>query len=87
MKNNGRFKIAAKHYIITANLGYDPSLKPIKDLLVKGILSEEDYAAAIRGHQAAVDATKSAEREKGEEAKKVIIIMCVCDVLAFPRIW
>ncbi len=66
MKNNGRFKRAAKHYIIAANLGYDPSLKPIKDLLVKGIVSEEDYAAAIRGHQAAVDATKSPEREEAD---------------------
>jgi TPR repeat protein len=69
MKNNGRFKRAAKHYIIAANLGEDDSLKPIKDLFVKGIVSEEEYAAAIRGHQAAVDATKSPEREEADRRK------------------
>jgi len=64
--NNGRFERAAKHYIINANLGCNLSLKEIKDLFVKGIVSKEEYAAALRAHQAAVDATKSAEREKAE---------------------
>jgi hypothetical protein len=31
-----------------------------------GFVSKEDFAAALRGHQAAVDATKSPQREKGE---------------------
>ena len=65
-KNNGRMERAAKHYIIAANLGYDISLKHIKDLFVDGIVSKEEYAAALRGYQAAVNETKSAEREKGE---------------------
>jgi hypothetical protein len=30
-----------------------------------GVVSKEDYAAALRGHQAAVDATKSKQREEG----------------------
>ena len=61
---NGRFERAAKHYIIAANLGCDNSLKAIKAMFVKGIVSEDDYAAALRGHQAAVDATKSDGRDK-----------------------
>ncbi len=68
---NGRFERAAKHYIIAANLGHDKSLKAIKDLFVKGKVSKEEYAAALRAHQAAVDATKSAEREEAEAAKFV----------------
>ncbi len=44
-------------------------LNMIKDLFVKGIVSKEDYDAALRGHQAAVDATKSPEREEAEKAK------------------
>ncbi len=63
---NGRFERAAKHYIIAANLGSDLSLESVKDLFVMGIVSKEEYAAALRGYQAAVDATKSSEREKGE---------------------
>ena len=31
-----------------------------------GLVSKEDYEAALRGHQAAVDATKSEQREKAE---------------------
>ena len=68
--NNGRVERAARHYIIAANLGHDISLKDIKDLFVKGIVSNDHYAAALRGHQAAVDATKSAERENAEKATK-----------------
>jgi hypothetical protein len=63
---NGRFERAAKHFIIAANLGDEKSLDEVKDLFVKGIVSKEDYAATLRAHQAAVDATKSAEREKAK---------------------
>ncbi len=65
-ERNGRFDRAAKHLIIAANLGDDLSLKAIKDLFVEGIVSKEEYAGALRGHQAAVDATKSIAREEGE---------------------
>jgi len=67
---NGRPDRAVNHFIIAANLGSDLALKAVKDLFVKGIVSKEEYAAALRGHQAAVDATKSAEREKAEAFMK-----------------
>jgi hypothetical protein len=35
-------------------------------LLTKGLISKEDFAAALRGHQAAVNATKSPARETAE---------------------
>ena len=61
---NGRSERAAKHYIINANLGCDKSVKLIKDLFVQGIVSKEEYAAALRGYQSAVNETKSAERAR-----------------------
>ena len=64
--SNGRFVRAAKHQIIAAKLGFEPSLKCVKDLFIEGMVSKEDYAAALRGYQAAVDATKSAGRDKSE---------------------
>ncbi len=67
---NSRFEKAAKHHIIAANQGHDISLKFLKDFFIEGIVSKEDYAAALRGHQAAVNETKSAERNKAEEAKR-----------------
>jgi hypothetical protein len=67
---NGRFERAARHLIISANLGCDVSLRWVKDLFVQGIVSKEEYADALRGYQAAMDATKSAEREAAEAFSK-----------------
>ena len=67
---NGRFERAARHLIISANLGCDVSLRWVKDLFVQGIVSKEEYADALRGYQAAMDATKSAEREAAEAMTK-----------------
>ncbi len=69
--DNYRFERAAKHFIIAANLGSDASLKTIKGLYSAGLASKDDYAAALRGYQVAMDATKSAEREKAEEAERI----------------
>jgi hypothetical protein len=65
---NGRPDRAAKHFIIAANLGDEESLQEVKDLFVAGIVSKEDYGAALRAYQAAVLATKSPERENAEKA-------------------
>ncbi len=64
--NNERFDRARKHFIISAALGYHDSLKEIKELYALGHASKEDYADALRAYQAAVDETKSAQREKAE---------------------
>jgi tetratricopeptide (TPR) repeat protein len=72
---NGRFERAAKHFIIAANLGDEKSLQEVKDLFVKGVVRKEEYAAALRGYQAAVGATKSPEREKAEHIAEQLIRM------------
>ena len=53
-----------KHFIIAANLGLDEALGNLKEYFRRGLVSKEDYEAALRGHQAAVDATKSQQREE-----------------------
>ena len=53
-----------QHWIIAANLGYDDALERVKKGFQRGWVSKDDYAAALRGHQAAVDATKSQQREE-----------------------
>jgi tetratricopeptide (TPR) repeat protein len=65
---NGNHKRARKHWIIAAKLGYDGSLNAIKEGYKEGFVSKEDFAAALRGHQSAVDATKSPQREVAEQA-------------------
>jgi tetratricopeptide (TPR) repeat protein len=61
---NGRAERAVKHWIIAAKLGLDDALEGVKTCFEKGVASKEDYEAALRGHQAAVDATKSKQREE-----------------------
>ena len=59
-----RFDRTAKHLIIAANLGHDESIQMLKEFYKHGLVSKEDFAMALRGHQAAVDATKSPQREE-----------------------
>ena len=63
----GRVDKVRKHWIIAAKLGYDLALAGVKDLYKAGLMSKDDFAAALRGHHAAVDATKSHQREEAAE--------------------
>jgi len=66
----GKTERAVKHFIIGANLGCDKSLKCLKEAYAKGFVKKEDLAASLRKHQAAVDATKSPQRDAAELAEK-----------------
>jgi TPR repeat protein len=62
---------ATKHHIIAAGQGHDGSLTWLLENHRRGgFVKKEVLGAALRAHQAAVDATKSPQRE---EAKKVFI--------------
>ncbi|KAK1745504.1 hypothetical protein QTG54_003428 [Skeletonema marinoi] len=56
---------SVKHFIIAANLGCNDSIQQLKHYYSAGWVSTEDFAAALRANQAAVDATKSPQREVG----------------------
>ena len=68
--NAGRYDRAARHYIIAAKLGLEDALEVVKKNFLRGFVSKEDYEAALRGHQAAVDATKSTQREEAEKDQR-----------------
>eukprot|EP00985_Skeletonema_marinoi_P018728 scaffold10530_cov140-Skeletonema_marinoi.AAC.6 len=61
---NCRTDRAIKHWIIAANLGFENSLVPLTNAYRKGLVSKKDLAAALRAHQAAVNATKSPKRDE-----------------------
>ena len=65
-----RMDRAVKHYIIAAKLGYDESLESVNSLYKAGLISKDEFAAALRGHQAATDATKSPQREEADEFRR-----------------
>jgi hypothetical protein len=64
----GRNDRMMKHLIIAANLGDDEALEGVKVGFMNRCVSKEDYEAALRGHQAAVDATKSQQRDAAAAA-------------------
>ena len=53
-----------------AKLGNDDSLTNVKDLYKAGRVSKEDFAAALRGYQAAIEATKSPQRDEATEFER-----------------
>ena len=71
-KANGRMDRAGKHWIIAAKLGYDDSLGNVKVLYQAGYVSKEDFAAALRGHHDAIEATKSPQREEAAEYDRLL---------------
>ena len=68
---NGRLERAMKHFIIAANHGNDGSMEQLKACYRDGLVSKEDFAAALRGYQAAIDATKSPQREEATEWERM----------------
>lgn len=63
----GRIERAVKHHAIAAALGHDGSMEKLKEGYTRGFIKKEDLAAALRAHKAAVDETKSPQRESAEQ--------------------
>eukprot|EP00985_Skeletonema_marinoi_P001882 scaffold765_cov66-Skeletonema_marinoi.AAC.2 len=61
--NNGSAERAVKHWIIAATQGDDGSIKFLINAFKVGLVSKDDLAVALRAHKAAVDATKSSQRD------------------------
>ena len=58
---------AVKHWIIAATHGYDVAIKMLMDGFKEGFVEKEVLAAALRAHKAAVDETKSPQRQLEEK--------------------
>ncbi len=64
---NGNTEKAVKHWIIAAAQGYDNSIKRLMEAFKMGFVSKEELASSLRAHQAAVDATKSPQKDAADE--------------------
>ena len=60
---NGKIERAVKHFIIAANLGHENSMKQLWGAFKDGYITKEELDATLRTHQAAINATKSEQRE------------------------
>jgi len=54
---------AIQHWIIAAKLGDEDTMKTLLPLFQQGYITKEEYGATLRTHQAAIEATKSPQRE------------------------
>ena len=66
---NNRKNRAVKHWIIAAAQGNDDSVKMLTGMFRRGEVSKESLDVALRGYQAAVNATKSPQREAAGPAR------------------
>ena len=64
---NDNIERSVKHFIIAANLGFEKSMKKLWKHYSLGNITKEDLDATLRSHQAAIDATKSKQREEAEK--------------------
>eukprot|EP00984_Skeletonema_dohrnii_P022032 scaffold11147_cov79-Skeletonema_dohrnii-CCMP3373.AAC.4 len=69
-KNDNKEK-AVKHLTIAASQGDNQSIKLLMSAFKIGLISKENLAAALRAHHAAVDATKSPQREAAEAYDRI----------------
>ena len=62
---NKNFKRALMHFMIGAKAGHDESLERIREgFMATSGMTKDDYATALRAHQKAKDAMRSAQRKK-----------------------
>ena len=75
---NGRLERAIRHFIIAATQGEDDSLTHLKALYQNqnGKVRKEDLVATLRAHQAAVDATKSPDRDAAAAFSLLQVSVC-----------
>jgi TPR repeat protein len=64
---NGNEGRAVKHWIIAAKLGYEVSMQALWLKFRDGNITKEELEVTLRAHQAAIDETKSAERDAEAE--------------------
>ncbi len=65
--NDGRTERAVKHFIIAAKQGHDVSLQFLMEAFKNGVVEKDVLDATLRAHKAAIDATKSPQREAAEK--------------------
>ena len=68
--NNGNPDRAVKHFIISATQGCDDAIEALMQAYKRGFVEKEVLAAVLRAHKAAVDATKSPQREAAEVSRR-----------------
>ena len=68
----GNFDRAVRHCMISAKMGHKDSLDVIKIAFRNGLATEEQYAEALKGYQAAAEEMKSHDRDDAERLSECL---------------
>ena len=68
--NDGNIGRAVKHFLIGATQGEDVSIKTLMEMFKDGLINKDALAYALRAHKAAVDETKSEQRDAADEYRR-----------------
>jgi len=66
MKNKGNFRLACKHWLISAAAGHAKSLEAIADFFKIDIVTKKEYSSALASYRKVHKAEWSIDREKVE---------------------
>jgi TPR repeat protein len=69
---NGNIERAVKHFMIAAKLGYEESMKSLWLEFKDGNITKDVLEDTLRSHKAAIDATKSEQRDLAEEFHQLL---------------
>ena len=67
----GKMDRALKHYMIASRLGCSDSLNRIREYFTRGLATKDDYANALRAHQAYLDEIRSNQRDEAAAVSDV----------------
>ncbi|EJK56624.1 hypothetical protein THAOC_23453 [Thalassiosira oceanica] len=62
--HRGNYCGALRHFLISANVGYNHSLEMVKKMFMTGLATKAQYAKALKGYQEAVEEAKSHDRDE-----------------------
>ncbi|EJK57530.1 hypothetical protein THAOC_22415 [Thalassiosira oceanica] len=60
----GSYDRAVRHFLISAKVGQEDSIKAMKMMFADGLATKEQYAKALKGYQDAVEEMKSHDRDE-----------------------
>eukprot|EP00574_Skeletonema_japonicum_P011274 CAMPEP_0201732762 /NCGR_PEP_ID=MMETSP0593-20130828/29710_1 /ASSEMBLY_ACC=CAM_ASM_000672 /TAXON_ID=267983 /ORGANISM="Skeletonema japonicum, Strain CCMP2506" /LENGTH=185 /DNA_ID=CAMNT_0048225783 /DNA_START=297 /DNA_END=851 /DNA_ORIENTATION=- len=63
---NKNLERSVEHWCIAARQGYDEALETVNEYFAKGVIPLGLFGNTVRGYEAAIDATKSPQREEAE---------------------
>ena len=71
-RDNGALERGLQHFLIACTYGHDKALGEVRTGFMNKLVTKDEFAAALRAHHTAVNATKSEQREKAAMIAQIL---------------